>query len=84
MRTTLDLDDATMTELMRLTGETTKTRAVEHALDWYLRQLKLEKAVKVFGTLHFDLGAEGLERIELAARRRKERGWKLSKKTARS
>lgn len=47
MRITVDIDDATLDELVKMTGETKKSPAVAKAVTEYVRRLKM----KEFGRL---------------------------------
>lgn len=76
MRTTLILDDGKMADLMKETGQKTKTRAVTTAIDEYLKARKIEAAIAVLGTLHFDRDWKQMKADERAAMRRKEQLWK--------
>ena len=51
MRTTLDLDDAIMAQLILETRSRTKTAAVEEAIRHYLHRLALERLISASGTI---------------------------------
>jgi Arc/MetJ family transcription regulator len=55
MRTTLNIDDATLATVMEETGARTKTEAVRQALQDYVRRRKIEKLIALKGKISFDL-----------------------------
>jgi Arc/MetJ family transcription regulator len=55
MRTTLNIDDGTLTLVMKETGASTKTEAVRQALLDYVRRRKIEKLIALKGKVRFDL-----------------------------
>lgn len=50
VKTTIDIPDATLEEVMRFTGAKTKREAVLRALDDYNRQQKVKQLIGSFGT----------------------------------
>jgi Arc/MetJ family transcription regulator len=64
MRTTLDLDPVLIETVSRATGEKTKKKAVEKALQAYLRAKKCEELAALIGNYDdFGLTLEKLEEI---------------------
>jgi Arc/MetJ family transcription regulator len=55
MRTTLDLNEALLTEAMKWTGETTKTATINEALKQVIKFRKRIKLVEFAGRLHLDV-----------------------------
>jgi Arc/MetJ family transcription regulator len=53
MRTTLNLDEATLGFVMKETGASTKTAAVRQALQDYVRRRKIEKLIALKGKVKF-------------------------------
>ncbi len=51
MKTTIDIPEKALREVMRHTGAGTKREAVVAAIEEYNRQRRLEQLVKQFGTL---------------------------------
>lgn len=64
MRTTLDLDDELMAALMRRRAGETKTRAVEHAIEAYLRRDAVAKLEELAGTIEIEDVSQELRRID--------------------
>ena len=50
MKTTIDIPDKALREVMRNTGAATKREAVVTAIEAFNRQRRLEQLVKQFGT----------------------------------
>ena len=76
MRTTLNLDEALVRELMVVTGAKTKTEAVHQALAEFVRRRKLKRLKALSGKIHFDLGWREMEEQELKAQEEHERLWR--------
>lgn len=73
MRTTLNLDDELVKELMRVTGAKTKTEAIHQAIAAFIRQRRLEGLKALSGKVHLDLDWRQLEEEELKAQEQRER-----------
>ncbi len=67
MRTTLDLDDELMAALMRQHPQETKTRAVEHAIESYLRTDALRKLRDLAGRIEIEDASSELRKIDRLA-----------------
>lgn len=65
MRTTLNLDEQLIRELMDVTSATTKTDAIHQAAAELIRKKKLERLKSLSGTLHLDLDWNKLEQAEI-------------------
>ena len=66
MRTTLNIDDSLMNELLEVTREKSKTRAVAIAIRDYLKSKRLEKILSYQGNLDIENNWRQLEEEELA------------------
>ena len=55
MRTTLDLDPKLLEDVVRATGQKSKTRAVSKALEDYIRDDRLKRLLRRQGKLDLDL-----------------------------
>ena len=55
MRTTLDLNEALLTEAMKWMGETTKTATVNEALKQYIEFKKRKRLVEFAGKMDLDV-----------------------------
>ncbi len=55
MRTTLDIDEELLEKVVELTGESSKTKAVNKALEEHVRRLRIEHLLSLLGKLELDL-----------------------------
>jgi len=76
MRTTLNLDEDLVGELMKATKAKTKTEAIHLAISEFVRHRKLEGLKALSGKIHFDLDWRELEEQELKAQAERERRWR--------
>lgn len=65
MRTTLDIDDKLLDEIVALTGEKSKGKAVSKALSEYLRRKRLEDMYSMAGKIDLVDNLKELEELEL-------------------
>lgn len=63
MRTTLDLPEDLINELVELTGEKTKTNALIHAMKDFIKRKKLEEVFNALGNVEFDLSANEIRNL---------------------
>ena len=64
MRTTVTIPDETFAELLRLSGQENRTRAVQVAVEYYNRRMKLERLRAMRGTLDI-VETEALDQADL-------------------
>jgi hypothetical protein len=72
MRATLNLPDPLIQDLLRVTGEKKKTRAISLAIEDYIRRRRKEKLLSLSGKIHFDLDWREMEEIELKGMKERE------------
>lgn len=65
MRTTLDLNEKLIRELMDVTAAKTKTEAIHQAAAELIRRKKLNQLKSLSGAIHLDLDWKGLEQVEI-------------------
>lgn len=65
MRTTLDLNEKLIRELMDVTSAKTKTEAIHQAASELIRRKKLDQLKSLSGKIHLDLDWKQLEQTEL-------------------
>jgi hypothetical protein len=65
MRTTLDLNEKLIRELMDVTAAKTKTDAIHQAAAELIRRKKLDQLKSLSGTIHLDLNWKSLEQAEI-------------------
>lgn len=76
MRTTLDLDEKLVKELLAVTGAKTKTEVIHLAISEFLRRKKIEQLLALEGKIHLDLDWREMEQRELKAQEKRERQWR--------
>ncbi len=76
MRTTLNLDDALIDELMAATKAKTKTEAIHQALSEFVRRRKRQRLKALSGKIHIDLDWRQNEAEEMKAQAERERLWR--------
>ena len=77
MRTTLNLNEKLIEQLMKATSAKTKTDAIHQAAMEVIRRRKLERLKSLSGKLHINLDWKKLEQVELryqASLRRRRHG----------
>ena len=55
MRTTIDVDDRLLAQVLEITGESSKSKAVNRALEDYVRQERVKGLLALRGKLDLDL-----------------------------
>ncbi len=65
MRTTLDLNDKLIQQLMDVTSAKTKTDAIHQAVAELIRRKKLDRLKSLSGKIHIDLDWKKLEQAEI-------------------
>ena len=76
MRTTLNLDEALIKELMTATKAKTKTEAIHQALSDFVRRQKRQRLKVLSGKIHLDPDWHQLEEEEMKAQAERERLWR--------
>jgi len=75
MRTTLNLDDELVAELMRVTHAKTKTEAIHEAMAELIRKAKVEQLKSLSGTLSITDTAKSQRRTEKKRQTLHQRLW---------
>ncbi len=65
MRTTLDLNEKLIRELMDVTSAKTKTEAIHQAAAELIRRKKMDRLKSLSGKLHLNLDWNALEQAEI-------------------
>ncbi len=63
MKTTIDIDDKILEQVMKAANVKTKREAVEIALTEFIKKRKREDLIKSLGTFKIDLTQEELEQM---------------------
>ncbi len=64
MRTTVTLDNQTLTVLQQVSGARSKAKAVMVAIQEYLRRRQMEKITTLKGKIKFDLTADEIRHAQ--------------------
>jgi len=75
MRTTLNLDDDLVRELMKATRARTKTDAIHQAISDMIRRKKLDKLKSLSGKLTINLDWQTQEDVEIKHQKKLARRW---------
>ena len=73
MRVTAEIPNALIDDLLKATGEKTKTRAICLAIRDFIRRKRREKLLSLSGKIHFDLDWKEMEEIELKGMKQREK-----------
>ncbi len=65
MRTTIDIDDTLMEDVVRLTGARKKKEALRIALEEYVRRVRIDALLALPGTIEIDYVRPEMEEAEL-------------------
>lgn len=71
MRTTLDIDEGLLQQVVVLTGERNKARAVNAALTRYIRQERIRELRAMAGTVELVDNLDELENLEIQEMQRR-------------
>jgi hypothetical protein len=70
MRTTLNLDESLLKDLMSVTSAKTKTDAIHQAISDLIRRKKLEKLKSLSGRVHLSSDRQKFEALEFLRQKR--------------
>lgn len=73
MCVTVEILDSLIDDLLKVTGERTKTRAICLAIKDYIRRKRKEKLLSLSGKIKFDLDWQEMEEIELKGMKEREK-----------
>lgn len=73
MRATLNIPDELISEVQRLSGEKSKTKAIVKAMEEFIRQKKIQKLIALKGKVKIDYDWKKEEEQEIAAQKKRER-----------
>ena len=76
MRTTLDLNEELISELLKVTEAKTKTEAIHLAISELIRRRKLEKLKSLSGKIQIDLDRKTMKKVERERQKRLARFWR--------
>lgn len=73
MRATLNLPGDLVQDLLKVSGETKKTKAIILAIEEYVRRRRKEKLLSLSGKIHIDLDWRKMEELELKGMKEREK-----------
>ncbi len=76
MRATINLPDPLIDDLLKVSGEKKKTRAICLAIEEYIRRRRKEKLLSLSGKINIDLDWKKMEETELKGMKDREKLWK--------
>jgi len=72
MRATLNIPDDLLSEVQKLTGEKSKTRAITIAMKEYVRQKRIKELLALRGKIQIDYDWKKEEELEMKAQKKRE------------
>ncbi|MEW6616527.1 MAG: type II toxin-antitoxin system VapB family antitoxin [Thermodesulfobacteriota bacterium] len=72
MRATLNIPDDLLSEVQKITGEKSKTKAITVAMKEYVRQKKIKELIALRGKIQIDYDWEKEEELEMKAQKERE------------
>ena len=76
MRTTLNIDEKILAEVIEATGEKSKSKAVNMALEQFVRQKKIKNLLSMVGKLEIDDTSEEQAKVDKERDERLELLWR--------
>lgn len=73
MRATLNIPDDLISEVQKISGEKSKTKAITVAMKEFIRQKKIKELIALRGKVRVDYDWEKEERLEMEAQRKREK-----------
>jgi hypothetical protein len=76
MRATLNIPDDLLSEVQKITGEKSKTKAITTAMSEYVRQRKIRELIALRGKIQIEDLTEELENLEIEEMKENDRTWR--------
>jgi Arc/MetJ family transcription regulator len=76
MRATLNIPDDLLSQVQKITGEKSKTKAITIAMKEYVRQKKIKELIALRGKIQVEDVTEELENLELEEMKEDDRRWR--------
>jgi hypothetical protein len=73
MRATLNIPDDLLSDVQKITGEKSKTKAITIAMKEFVRQKKIKQLIALRGKIKIDYDWEKEEELEMKAQREREK-----------
>jgi Arc/MetJ family transcription regulator len=78
MRATLNIPDDLLSEVQKMLGEKSKTKAITIALQEYIRHRKIKELIALRGKVKIEDVTEELEKLELEEMKQDDKRWRNS------
>ena len=78
MRATLNIPDELLSEVQKISGERSKTKAIVIALKEFIRHKKIKELIALRGKIQIEDVTDDLERLELEEMKENDRRWRNS------
>jgi len=76
MRATLNIPDDLISEVQKLSGEKSKTKAIVSAMQEFVREKKLRKILELRGKIKIDDVTKELEELEIKEQEENDKRWR--------
>jgi len=75
MRATLNIPDELLSEVQKITGEKSKTKAIVVAIQEFIRQKKIKELIALGGKIQIEDVTEELENLEIREMEENDKRW---------
>jgi hypothetical protein len=76
MRATLNIPDDLLSEVQKISGEKSKTRAITIAMQEFVRQKKIRQLIALAGKIEIEDVTETLENLEIKEMEEDDKRWR--------
>jgi len=76
MRATLNIPDDLLSEVQKITGEKSKTKAITIAMKEFVRQQKIRELLALRGKIEIEDATDELEKLELQEMEEDDKRWR--------
>ncbi|MBS3919414.1 MAG: type II toxin-antitoxin system VapB family antitoxin [Deltaproteobacteria bacterium] len=73
MRATLNIPDDLLSEVQKISGEKSKTKAITTAMEEFIKQKKIKELIALKGKVRIDYDWEKEEELEMKAQKKREK-----------
>jgi hypothetical protein len=76
MRATLNIPDDLLSEVQKISGEKSKTKAIITAMEEFIRQRKIKELISLRGKIQIENVTEELEKLEIEEMEDNDKRWR--------
>jgi hypothetical protein len=76
MRATLNIPDNLISEVQKISGEKSKTKAIIIAMEEFIRQKKIKELIALRGKIHIEDVTEEMDKLELEEIKEDDKRWR--------